>query len=121
MPNTSERTLRRIIRHRRIRKRVHGEESRPRLSVFRSHKHLYVQLIDDIKEMTLLGCSTKDKRLKMIKHGGNINAATALGKLIADEAKKKGINKVVFDRGGYIYHGRIKAFADAVREGGLQV
>lgn len=121
MPNTSKRALRRKIRHRRIRKRVFGEDQRPRLSVFRSHKHMYVQLIDDVSEKTLLGCSTKDERLNSVKQGGNINAAIELGRLVADEAKKKGISKVVFDRGGYIYHGRIKAFADAVREGGLNV
>ena len=117
----SERTRRRYVRHRRLRKKVAGLPQRPRLSVFRSHQHLYVQLIDDLAGKTLLGCGTMDGRLKKPSKGGTQSAAEALGRLVADEAKKLGITRVVFDRGGYVYHGRVKALADAVRAGGLQV
>jgi large subunit ribosomal protein L18 len=93
---------------------------RPRLSVFRSSKHIYVQLIDDAKGVTLASASTKDSALKgELKTGATVAAATAVGKLIAERAKAAGITEVVFDRGGYIYHGRVKALADAAREGGL--
>lgn len=111
---------RRQARHRRIRKRVFGTVERPRLAVFRSNKHLSAQVIDDIEGKTLLGCSTSSKQLSL-KTGGNLDAAAALGKHLGSQAKEKGIEKVVFDRGGYSYHGRIKAFAEAVREQGLQV
>ena len=110
----------RIKRHRRLRKRIQGLPERPRLAVFRSHKHLYAQLIDDVAGKTLLGWSTKDERLKL-KHGGNLDAAKGLGSIIATDATKQGISKIVFDRGGYVFHGRVKALAEAVREGGLQV
>jgi large subunit ribosomal protein L18 len=93
---------------------------RARLSVFRSSKHIYVQLIDDAKGETLATASTLEKPLREgAKTGANIDAAKAVGKLIAERAKEKGIKDVVFDRGGYLYHGRIKALADAAREGGL--
>lgn len=117
---TNARELSRRKRHVRLRKKVVGLPERPRLAVFRSHKHLYAQLVDDVAGKTLLGWSTKDERLKL-KTGGNLDAAKGLGTVIAEDAKKKGISKIVFDRGGYVYHGRVKALADAVREGGLQV
>ncbi len=113
--------LGRIQRHRRIRKRVLGLAERPRLCVFRSHKHLYAQIVDDFQGKVMLGVSTLDETLrKAAPSGGNVTAAVALGKRVAEIAKKHGITKVVFDRGGYIYHGRIKALADAAREGGLE-
>jgi len=100
-----------------IRKKTVG---RPRLSVFRSSLHIYVQIIDDVNGSTLAAASTVDKELKgKLKTGANIDAAKAVGKLIAERAVSKGIKEVVFDRGGYIYHGRVKALADAAREGGL--
>ena len=111
----------RRIRHRRLRKKVAGMPERPRLSVFRSHNHLYVQLVDDVAGTSLCGWSTKDERLKHLKRGGNLDAAKALGTLVATEVVKRGVNQVVFDRGGYVYHGRVKALAEAVRAGGLQV
>jgi large subunit ribosomal protein L18 len=94
--------------------------ARPRLSVFRSSKHIHAQIIDDRQGHTLAAASTLDKGLRSsLKTGADIEAAKAVGKLIAERAKAAGVEKVVFDRGGYIYHGRIKALADAAREGGL--
>lgn len=108
-------------RHLRVRKRVFGTPERPRLNVFRSNKHIYAQLIDDLNQVTLAAASTLDAELKSkIANGGNIDAAVEVGKLIAQRAKEKGYNTVVFDRGGYLYHGRVKALADAAREGGLE-
>ncbi|MGE5548375.1 MAG: 50S ribosomal protein L18 [Solirubrobacterales bacterium] len=93
---------------------------RIRLSVFRSSKHIYVQVIDDVAGKTLAAASTLDKEIKgSLKTGADVAAAQAVGKLIAERAKAAGITEVVFDRGGYIYHGRVKALADAAREGGL--
>jgi large subunit ribosomal protein L18 len=93
---------------------------RARLSVFRSSQHIHVQLIDDEKGVTLAAASTLEKKMRSdLKTGANIEAAKAVGKLIAERAKEKGIKDVVFDRGGYIYHGRVKALAEAAREGGL--
>jgi large subunit ribosomal protein L18 len=93
---------------------------RPRLSVFRSSKHIYVQVIDDVQGRTLAAASTMEKDLRTdLKTGADTAAAAAVGKLIAERAKAAGITEVVFDRGGYIYHGRVKALADAAREGGL--
>ncbi len=110
--------------HVRIRKKVQGTAERPRLNVYRSTNHLYVQVIDDQAGKTLLSASTLigSKAKKGEKHptGGNVGSAKELGKSIAQRAKEKGITKVVFDRGGYLYHGRIKALADAAREGGLK-
>lgn len=115
------RTVGRLRRHRRIRKRVVGMPGRPRLSVFRSHKHLYVQLINDFDQTTLLSGSTNSAMLRQqLRRGGNVEAAQQLGRLIAEEAAKHGIRGVVFDRGGYRYHGRVKALAEAARQGGLQ-
>jgi large subunit ribosomal protein L18 len=111
----------RIKRHYRIRKLICGTREKPRLSIHRSHKNLYAQLIDDVSNTTLLSLSTNDKEFKKnCKAGGNIEAAKKLGTCVAEEAKKKGIEKVVFDRGGYLYHGRIKAMADGAREEGLK-
>ena len=116
-----DKRLGRIRRHRRIRKRVVGLAARPRLCVYRSHKHLYAQIVDDFQGKVLLGVSTLEKALKKATPaGGNITAAVQLGRRVAEVAKQQGITQVVFDRGGYIYHGRIKALADAAREGGLQ-
>lgn len=107
-------------RHERLRVRLAGTAERPRLSVYRSNKHIYAQVIDDTKGITLVSASSIDKELKdKLSHGGNIEASKAIGKLIAERAKAKGISKVVFDRGGNIYHGRIAAIADAAREGGM--
>jgi large subunit ribosomal protein L18 len=111
----------RIRIHERIRKRLSGSPVRPRLAVFRSNKHIYAQVIDDQKGTTLTAASTLDADArKELKGGGNIAAAKAVGKLVAQRAKAKGIDSVLFDRGGYLYHGRIKALAEAAREAGLK-
>jgi large subunit ribosomal protein L18 len=108
--------------HDRIRKKVMGTPERPRLNVYRSLNHIYVQLIDDLKGVTLAAASTADDRKNKDTRvtGGNVASAKMVGKKIAELAKEKGVSKVVFDRGGYIYHGRVKAVADAAREAGLQ-
>ncbi|MFY0544883.1 50S ribosomal protein L18 [Brevibacillus sp. H7] len=106
-------------RHLRIRKRLFGTAVRPRLNVFRSSKHIYAQLIDDTTGHTLAAASSLDKELGL-KNGANVEAAAAVGSLIAKKAQEKGLTEVVFDRGGYLYHGRIKALAEAAREAGLQ-
>ena len=107
--------------HSRIRKKVAGTPERPRLAVFRSQTHIYAQVIDDDGGKTLASASSLDKDVKgEHKRGANVAAAKAVGKLIATRAKEKGIEAVVFDRGGFQYHGRIKALADAAREGGLK-
>ena len=111
----------RVRIHERIRKKVSGTEARPRLCVFRSNKHIYAQIVDDAKGSTLAAACSRDVEAKgEVKNGGNIAGAKAIGKLVAERATKAGIEKVVFDRGGYIYHGRIKALADAAREAGLK-
>ena len=106
--------------HDRIRKKVVGTAERPRLNVYRSLNHIYVQVIDDLKGATIVAASTAEGKKGERKTGGNVASAKDLGKTIAQRAKAKGISKVVFDRGGYIYHGRVKALADAAREAGLQ-
>lgn len=106
--------------HARIRAKVSGTAERPRLNVYRSVNHIYTQLIDDENGVTLASASTMSPKGTERKPGGNVEAAKMVGKLIAERAKDKGITKVVFDRGGYLYHGRIKALADAAREAGLQ-
>ncbi len=103
--------------HFRIRAKIAGTAERPRLNVYRSLNHIYAQVIDDAKGETLVSASSKAAKLKT---GGNVAAAKEVGKLVAERAKEKGIKKVVFDRGGYLYHGRIKALADAAREAGLE-
>jgi len=107
--------------HARVRTRVSGTPERPRLSVYRSVGHIYAQVIDDRSSRTLVSASSIDKEVKKnLKGGGNIASAKAVGKIIAERAKAAGVSKVVFDRGGYKYHGRVKALADAAREAGLQ-
>ncbi len=107
--------------HRRIRRKISGSSKRPRLCVFRSIHHIYVQVVDDGKGSTLVSASSVEKALRgQLKSTGDIAAAKAVGKAIAERAKAKGIELVVFDRGGYPYHGRIKALAEAAREGGLK-
>lgn len=103
-------------RHLRIRKKLSGDALKPRLSVYRSNQHIYVQLIDDVNQVTLLAARSVETGLS----GANLAAAQAVGKLIAEKALAKGISEVVFDRSGYLYHGRIKALAEAAREAGLK-
>lgn len=109
----------RLERHKRVRAKVSGTKEIPRLNVFRSAKHISVQIIDDVTGTTLVSASSMDKDLK-ITNGGNIEAAKKVGAEIAKRAKKAKITKVVFDRGGYLYHGRVEALADAARENGLE-
>jgi large subunit ribosomal protein L18 len=106
--------------HDRIRKKIVGTNERPRLNVYRSLNHIYVQVIDDLNGKTIVSASTAEGKKGERRSGGNLASAKATGKLVAERAKAKGIDKVVFDRGGYLYHGRIKALADAARESGLQ-
>lgn len=116
IPQIQRNVIRKRV-HTRIRERIQGTTERPRLNVYRSLNHIYAQVIDDAEGRTLVSASTiADK----IKTGGNIAAAKEIGKLVAERAKEKGIRKVVYDRGGYLYHGRIKALADAAREAGLE-
>ncbi|MBD8500600.1 50S ribosomal protein L18 [Paenibacillus arenosi] len=111
----------RLKRHLRVRKKIEGTTARPRLNVFRSSKHIYAQLIDDVKGVTVASASTMDKELRdQIKNGGSVEAAAKVGELIAKRAKEQGQTNVVFDRGGYLYHGRVQALADAAREAGLE-
>jgi large subunit ribosomal protein L18 len=118
MATVADRTLRRTAKVRRNVRRAAGE--RARLSVFRSSKHIYAQLIDDASGRTVVSASSLEKDMRDgLKTGANIDAAKAVGKRIAERASAKGIKQVVFDRGGYLYHGRVKALADAAREGGL--
>lgn len=108
-------------RHKRVRRQVTGTSERPRLAVFRSNQHIYVQVIDDTQQHTLAAASTLEPDLKSaLASGANSQAASEVGKLIAQRALSKGIQQVVFDRGGNLYHGRVKALADAAREGGLE-
>ena len=109
----------RLERHKRIRKDISGTADRPRLNVFRSNANITAQIIDDEKGVTLVSASTREKELN-IKNGGNVEAAKLIGTEIAKRAKKAKINTVVFDRGGYLYHGRVKALAEAARENGLE-
>ena len=107
-------------RHRRVRKDVNGSTGRPRLAVFRSHQHIYAQIIDDTEQHTVAAASSLEPELKSrLSGGGNITAAAEVGKLVAERAKAKGIETVVFDRGGNLYHGRVQALAEAAREAGL--
>ena len=106
-------------RHRRVRAKVVGTANVPRLNVFRSNSNIFAQIIDDEKAVTLVSASSIDKELKLT-NGSNVEAATKVGELLAKRAKDKKIKKVVFDRGGYLYHGRVKALADAARENGLE-
>ena len=117
MANTSRALIREAI-HRRIRRKVRGSSERPRLAVYRSINHIYAQVVDDQKGQTIVSASSIEKDLRG-STGGNIEAARRIGKAIAERALEKGIESVVFDRGGYLYHGRIKALTDAAREAGL--
>ncbi len=111
----------RQARHARVRKKVVGTSERPRLNVYRSLNNIYAQIVDDGVGKTLVSASTLDPEIKgRIKSGGNVEAAKAVGELVAKRAQEKGIKQVVFDRGGYIYHGRVKTLADAARAGGLE-
>jgi large subunit ribosomal protein L18 len=116
MARRDSKNIIRLRVHKRIRSRVSGTEQRPRLAVFRSVKHIYAQVIDDSKGHTVVAASSNEKDLK---NGGNVAGAKEIGKLVAERAKDKGIKAVVFDRGGYQYHGRVKALAEAAREAGL--
>jgi len=116
--NSKNQTRQRV--HDRIRKKVIGTAERPRLNVYRSLNHIYAQVIDDLQGVTLAAASTAQGKKAERVTGGNVASAKTVGKKIAELAKQKGISKVVFDRGGYIYHGRIKALADAAREAGLR-
>lgn len=112
-------TRRRI--HRRIRRRVAGAAPVPRLNVYRSLSHIYAHVIDDSRGQTVVSASSVDKDVrKTLKSGGNVAAAKAVGKIVAERAQQAGVSRVVFDRGGYAYHGRVKALADAAREAGLK-
>ena len=111
----------RQVIHRRVRQRVEGEAARPRLNVFRSSSHIYAQVIDDAEGRTLVSASSLDKQLRpQVGYGGNVAAAKAVGRALAERAREAGITRVVFDRGGYQYHGRVKALAEAAREAGLE-
>lgn len=108
-------------RHDRLRKKVRGASGRPRLSVRRSLQNIFVQVVDDVNGVTLANGSTTEEVIRRkFPYGGNVKAAALLGEVMAARAKEKGISKVVFDRGGYDYHGRIKAFAEAARQGGME-
>ncbi|AIZ58905.1 50S ribosomal protein L18 [Bacillus safensis] len=109
----------RLKRHARVRAKLSGTAERPRLNVFRSNKNIYAQVIDDVNGVTLVSASTLDKELK-IENSSDTAAATKVGELVAKRAVEKGISNVVFDRGGYLYHGRVKALAEAAREAGLK-
>ena len=112
---------RRVVRHKRIRKNLSGTPEKPRLCVFRSNKNISVQIIDDVNGVTLVSASTVDKELKFaIEYGGNKDAAKAVGEAIAKRALAKGIEEVTFDRGGFLYHGRVKELAESAREAGLK-
>jgi len=120
LKQTSKDDTRRRI-HRRLRTRVAGDASRPRLNVFRSVNHIYAQIVDDATGRTLVAASTLDKDVRAVmKTGGNVAAAKSVGKALATRAKEAGIGRVVFDRGGYAYHGRVQALADTAREAGLE-
>jgi large subunit ribosomal protein L18 len=117
MANTSRATVRTAI-HERIRRKVRGSANRPRLAIYRSLNHIYAQVIDDLSGQTLVSAATTEKDLRGAT-GGNVDAAQRIGKVIAERAIAKGIEQVVFDRGGYLYHGRIKALSEAARAAGL--
>ena len=119
MDKQKVKTLRRSRRRAAVRTRVNGTPTRPRLSVFRSAKHIYAQVIDDMSGKTLAAASTRDKDVSL-DNTGNTAAAAAVGKALAERAGKAGITEVAFDRGGFKFHGRVKALADAAREGGLK-
>ena len=110
----------RLRRHRRVRKGIHGTAARPRLAVFRSNKHLVAQVIDDDAGRTLAAASTEEADQRAAGSGATVDAATRIGRLVAERARAAGVEKVVFDRGGFIYHGRVAALASAARDAGLE-
>lgn len=114
-PNTN---AQRLKRHKRVRGKISGTPERPRLNVFRSETNIYAQVIDDVNGVTLVSASSLEKEFG--GKGGNVEAARKVGQMVAERAKAKGIENVVFDRGGYIYHGRVQALAEGAREGGLK-
>ena len=114
-PNTN---AQRLKRHKRVRGKISGTPERPRLNVFRSETNIYAQVIDDVNGVTLVSASSLEKEFD--GKGGNVEAARKVGQMVAERAKAKGIENVVFDRGGYIYHGRVQALAEGAREGGLE-
>jgi large subunit ribosomal protein L18 len=118
MANKTRREVRKAV-HQRIRAKIDGTGERPRLAIFRSLNHIYAQVIDDASGVTLASASSAESSQRG-RSGGNVEGAKTIGKLIAERAKEKGIKKVVFDRGGYIYHGRVKTLAEAAREAGLE-
>lgn len=121
MITKQDRNVARKRRHLRVRSRIEGSAGRPRLNVYRSNKHIYAQVIDDVSGSTLVQASTLDKELRVAaSNGGTVEAAQKVGELVAKRAIGKGVSSVVFDRGGYLYHGRVQALADAAREAGLQ-
>ena len=121
MNHLKEKSRQQWRRRMRVRRKVRGTAERPRLSIFRSSKHIYAQLIDDMQGVTLASVSSCGKEAKgKVGYGGNIKAAGAVGKMLAEAARAQGIERVAFDRGHYKYHGRIKALADGAREGGLK-
>lgn len=117
---SSQRHAGRLRRHRRVRKKVSGTAERPRLAVYRSNKHISVQLIDDLNGHTIAAASTVEPDLRKQGSGATVEAAKRVGTLIAQRAKSAGVTKVVYDRGGFIFHGRVAAAADAAREAGLE-
>jgi large subunit ribosomal protein L18 len=114
------RQVRRLRRHRRVRRKVSGTQERPRLVVYRSLKNIEAQIVDDVHGVTLLGISTRSADVRSTDELSKSDRGKLAGKVLAERAKEKGITKVVFDRGGYLYHGRVKAFAEGAREGGLE-
>jgi large subunit ribosomal protein L18 len=121
MSGRHDKIERRTIRHLRIRRKIRGSEARPRLSVYRSASHIYAQIIDDLKGVTLVAASSRDSiTVDGDKKSGKVGVSTAVGKLLAERAKAKGISSVSFDRGGYLYHGRVRALAEGARAGGLK-
>ena len=119
MITKADKNVTRKKRHARVRTKLSGTAARPRLNVFRSNKHIYAQLIDDVNGVTLASASTLEKDLT-VESSSNTDAAVKIGELVAKRAVEKGVTEVVFDRGGYLYHGRVQALADAARENGLQ-
>ncbi len=119
--SVKQKHLARVRRHRRVRKKVRGVSERPRLAVFRSNRHMIAQVVDDVSGRTLAAASTLEADLRQAGATGNREAAAAVGRLVAERARAAGIEKVVFDRGGYLYHGRVAAVADAAREAGLEL
>lgn len=119
MINKPNKNVARLRKHIRVRKKIKGTSERPRLNVFRSLTNIYAQIIDDTTGNTLVAASTLDIKAT-VKYGGNVEAAKEIGKIIAQKAVEKGIKQVVFDRGGYLYHGRVKELAEAAREAGLE-